>query len=36
MVDYETLAGWTIEDSLQVRFGFQLHKIIWGPDAKGV
>ena len=30
------LARWTIEDRLPVRLNLQIHKWIWGPDAKGV
>jgi len=30
------LAGWILEDHLQARFQIQLHKIIWGADARGV
>ena len=32
----EELAGWILEDGLPVRFQTQLHKHIWGADAKGV
>lgn len=35
-LDYKTLAEWLQEDRLPVRLGFQLHKIIWGRDARGV
>lgn len=35
-IDYKTLAEWLLEDRLPVKMGFQLHKMIWGPDAKGV
>lgn len=35
-VNYKTLAEWLLADRLPVRMGFQLHKMIWGPDAKGV
>jgi 7-carboxy-7-deazaguanine synthase len=35
-LDLQALASWILEDRLDVRFGYQLHKIIWGPDAKGV
>jgi 7-carboxy-7-deazaguanine synthase len=34
--DLEALAGWILEDALPVRFQTQLHKLIWGPDRKGV
>ena len=35
-LDYRRLAGWILEDGLQVRMQIQLHKLIWGPEAKGV
>lgn len=35
-VDLEAVAGWLLEDGLPVRFQLQLHKLIWGPDKKGV
>lgn len=35
-VDLEALAGWILEDALPVRFQMQLHKLVWGPDRKGV
>ena len=35
-VDLEALAGWILEDGLPIRFQFQLHKLIWGPDRAGV
>ncbi len=36
-VDLERMAEWILADGLEnVRFGSQLHKLIWGPDAKGV
>ncbi len=30
------LAAWILRDRLPVRLGLQLHKIIWGPAARGV
>jgi 7-carboxy-7-deazaguanine synthase len=30
------LAAWILRDGLQVRLGVQLHKLIWGPEARGV
>lgn len=30
------LAEWILEDGLQVRLQVQLHKILWGPDKRGV
>lgn len=35
-VDYEDLSGWLLEDRLPARFQVQLHKLIWGPETKGV
>jgi 7-carboxy-7-deazaguanine synthase len=35
-VDLESLAGWILADRLPVRLTHQLHKQIWGADAKGV
>ena len=35
-VDLEALAGWILEDALPVRFQVQIHKLIWGPERKGV
>ena len=32
---YQDLADRIIADGLHVRLNLQLHKIIWGPDAKG-
>ncbi len=32
----EELAAWILEDRLPVRLGLQLHKLIWGPDRRGV
>jgi 7-carboxy-7-deazaguanine synthase len=32
----DRLASWILEDGLQVRIQLQLHKILWGPDARGV
>jgi 7-carboxy-7-deazaguanine synthase len=32
----ETLAQWIITDKLNVRLQLQLHKIIWGEEARGV
>ena len=30
------LAGWLLESGLQVRMQLQMHKYVWGPDARGV
>lgn len=35
-MDLEALAGWILGDGLPVRFQVQLHKLIWGPETKGV
>lgn len=35
-LDPAELAAWIIEDRLDVRFGYQLHKIIWPKTARGV
>jgi len=32
----ETLAEWILADHLDCRLHLQLHKYIWGPDARGV
>lgn len=31
-----TLAEWILADKLPVRFQLQQHKLLWGPDARGV
>ncbi len=35
-VDLEALAGWILESGLPICFQVQLHKLIWGPERKGV
>jgi len=35
-IELEKLSRWILEDGLQVRFQLQVHKIIWGPEVKGV
>jgi 7-carboxy-7-deazaguanine synthase len=30
------LAGWILADRLPVRLSLQLHKLLWGPEARGV
>ena len=36
-IDLPSLAQWILNDGLdEVRFGHQLHKTIWGAEAKGV
>ncbi|MDP4180887.1 MAG: radical SAM protein [Bacillota bacterium] len=35
-IEYTDLINWILEDKLEVRFQIQLHKLIWGPDKRGV
>lgn len=35
-LDPKALAAWILEDGLPVRLQVQLHKYIWGADARGV
>ncbi len=36
-VDLRQMAQWILDDRLEnIRFGYQLHKIIWGAEARGV
>ena len=35
-MNLEDLASWIVRDRIPVRLNIQLHKIIWGPDKKGV
>lgn len=35
-VEPRDLARWLLESGLQARLSLQLHKVIWGPDARGV
>ena len=35
-LDHQLLATWMLEDKVPARFHVQLHKIIWGQNAKGV
>jgi len=35
-LEYKTVAEWLLQDALPVKLGIQLHKLLWGPDAKGV
>jgi 7-carboxy-7-deazaguanine synthase len=32
----EKLAGWMVRDGLDARLQLQIHKIVWGPDRRGV
>ncbi|MDX1495476.1 MAG: hypothetical protein R3253_15515, partial [Longimicrobiales bacterium] len=36
VMELEPLARWILEDGLTVRFQVQVHKLIWGAEAKGV
>lgn len=36
VMDYQALASWILQDSLNARMQLQLHKFIWHPDAIGV
>jgi 7-carboxy-7-deazaguanine synthase len=35
-VEVRDLSEWILDDRLPVRFQMQLHKLIWGPEVKGV
>ena len=35
-VEPRELARWMLEDGLDARLSLQLHKVIWGPDVRGV
>ena len=35
-VDARALAGWLLASGLQARLSLQLHKLVWGPEARGV
>ena len=32
----QTLAAWILSDNLDTRLNLQLHKVIWGPEQRGV
>jgi 7-carboxy-7-deazaguanine synthase len=36
VVEPRDLAHWMLEAGLQARLNLQLHKYVWGPDARGV
>jgi 7-carboxy-7-deazaguanine synthase len=36
VLDPRDLAAWILEDGLHVRLNLQLHKYVWGAEAKGV
>jgi 7-carboxy-7-deazaguanine synthase len=35
-VDAKDLAAWMLASGVRARLNLQLHKIVWGPDARGV
>ena len=35
-LDYRAVAEWILADNIPVKLGIQLHKLLWGPDARGV
>jgi 7-carboxy-7-deazaguanine synthase len=35
-VDPRDLARWILESGVEARLNLQLHKIVWGPEARGV
>ncbi|ABS26668.1 radical SAM protein [Anaeromyxobacter sp. Fw109-5] len=35
-VEPRELARWILRDGLDARLSLQIHKVIWGPDARGV
>jgi 7-carboxy-7-deazaguanine synthase len=35
-VDPRDLARWILEAGVEARLNLQLHKIVWGQDARGV
>jgi 7-carboxy-7-deazaguanine synthase len=35
-IEPRELGGWILKDHLKVRLHFQLHKLIWPPDRRGV
>jgi len=35
-IEPRELAGWILQDGLDVRLNMQLHKIIYGPEERGV
>ena len=32
----EKLVGWMVGDAIDARFQLQIHKLVWGPDRRGV
>jgi 7-carboxy-7-deazaguanine synthase len=35
-IDLQELANWILESGMNARMQLQMHKYIWGPDARGV
>ncbi len=35
-VDPRDLVRWMLESGVQARLNLQIHKVVWGPDARGV
>ena len=35
-IDLKQLANWIAESGMKVRMQLQMHKYVWGPDARGV
>ena len=35
-IDLAQLANWIVESGMELRMQLQMHKYIWGPDARGV
>ena len=35
-IDPKVLAGWILADNLDATLNLQLHKVIWGPDQRGI
>ncbi len=35
-MDLKTLAAWMLQDNINARLQVQLHKLIWGPELRGV
>jgi 7-carboxy-7-deazaguanine synthase len=35
-IDLQDLANWIVESGMDLRMQLQMHKQIWGPDARGV
>ena len=35
-VEPRELAAWILESGLELRLNLQLHKLVWGADARGV